>query len=128
MRWLLDTNVLIDAFAGQPAAAKAVGEARSSGVDWVGFSAISRLEVLGFWKLSSEDEQGLRDLLAQFNEVSITAAIIEEAVRVRKTARMKTPDAIVAASALICRAHLITRNLNDFLPIQVLTVMAPATL
>src|SRR2546430_1247259 len=95
--WLLDTNVLIDSFAGQPAASKAMTKARSARPDWIGFSAITRLEVLGFWKLNREDERGLRELLQQFNEVSITPQIIDQAIGVRKTARLKTPDAIIAA-------------------------------
>jgi hypothetical protein len=48
MRWLLDTNLVIDAFAGRSEAVKAIESARTSEVEWIGYSAITRLEVLGF--------------------------------------------------------------------------------
>jgi len=128
MRWLLDTNVLIDAYAGQPAAAKAMREARSKNAEWVGFSAITGLEILGFWRLTASDERGLRNLLAQFNEVPVTSEIIDEAIRVRRQGHMKSPDALVAGTALVCQAELVTRNLGDFSAIPGLTVVDPATL
>jgi predicted nucleic acid-binding protein len=102
--------------------------ARSASIEWVGFSAITRLEVLGFRGLGSEDERGLRELLAQFNEVSVTPDIIDEAIRIRKIIRMDTPDAIIAATALVCQAQLITRNVTDFQRVTRLMVVAPATL
>lgn len=127
MRWLLDTNVLIDAFAGQPGAAKALAEARSARIDWVGFSAITRLEILGFAGLSPEDERGLHELLAEFNAVSIDAGVIDEAIRIRKAIRIKTPDVIIAATALVCQAQLITRNVGDFKRVPGLAVIDTAT-
>ena len=48
MRWLLDTNVVIDAFAGRPDAIKAIASARATQLEWIDYSAITRLEVLGF--------------------------------------------------------------------------------
>ena len=87
MRCLLDTNVLIDAFAGVPGAVKAITNVRSSAVEWVGFSSITRLEVLGFAGLTTEDEKGLSELLAQFNEVPVTSEIVDEAIRIRNDER-----------------------------------------
>jgi predicted nucleic acid-binding protein len=80
MRWLLDANVLIDAFAGRAEAVKAITTARKSDLEWIGYSAVSRLEALGFPGLAPEDEAGLRQLLAQFSEAEVSAAIIERAI------------------------------------------------
>ena len=128
MRWLLDTNVVIDSFAGQPAAGKAVMEALSARVSWAGFSAITRLETLGFRGLSSEGEARLRELLAEFNEVAISPEIIDEAIRLRKAIRIDTPDAIIAATALVCQAALVTRNTVDFDQTPGLKLVNTATL
>jgi len=127
MRWLLDTNVLIDAFAGRPDAARAMAAARSANLEWVGFSALTRLETLGFASLTPADDRGLRELLAQFNEAQITPDIIEEAIRVRKAIRIKTPDALIAATALNHQATLVTRNVADFRRVPGLKVLDSAT-
>jgi predicted nucleic acid-binding protein len=60
VRWLLDTNVLIDAFAGRADSVRAITSARTANLEWIGCSAITRLELLGFPGLSAADEQGLR--------------------------------------------------------------------
>ena len=124
MRCLLDTNVLIDAFAGDPAAVKVLTEMRSSAPEWVGFSSITRLEVLGFAGLSPEDEAGLSKLLSEFNEMPVTSEVIDEAIRIRKAIRIKTPDAIIAATALVRRSSLFTRNVTDFKRVPGLVVTA----
>ena len=126
MRWLLDTNIVIDAFAGQADAVKAIGAARSSNAEWVGFSSITRLEVLGFSGLGAADDKGLRELLAQFNEVLVTPAVIDEAIRIRRAVRIKTPDARIAATAVIQGASILTRNVADFRRVAGLNVIDPA--
>ena len=114
MRWLFDTNVFIDAYAGEPRASKAILVAREKNPEWVGFSAMSRLEVLGCVGLTPADEVGLRRMLDQFPEVPIDSAIIEKAIRIRQEVRIKSPDAIIAATALLSDAELVTRNVEDF--------------
>jgi len=128
MRWLLDTNVIIDAFAGRLEAAKALTSARTSDVEWIGYSAVTRLEVLGFPGLAEEDEVRLRQLLAEFSEAEVSAAIIERAIEIRRSVRIKTPDAIVAATALIYGASLVTRNVEDFSVVPGLAVVDPSSL
>ena len=54
MRWLLDTNV-IDAFAGRADAVRAITNARTAELDWIGYSAVTRLEALGFHGLTAGD-------------------------------------------------------------------------
>jgi predicted nucleic acid-binding protein len=128
MRWLLDTNIIIDAFAGKALAVKALTKARSDAAEWVGYSAITRLEVLGFAGLNAADDKGLRELLDQFDEASITSAVIEEAIRIRKSSRIKAPDAIISATAIVFRAELVTRNTTDFKAVPHLTVIDPMNL
>lgn len=41
-------------------------QARARKVEWIGYSAVTRLEALGFSGLSSADERGLTQLLAEF--------------------------------------------------------------
>ncbi len=121
MRWLLDSNVWIEAAAGVPPAARAL--AKAAAVDWCGFSAISRLEVLGFPNLTPAEENGLIVMLSQFNEVVVSSEVIDRAIQLRRQVKIKAPDAIVAATALLQQAGLVTRNVSDFKKITGLSVL-----
>ena len=127
VRWLFDTNVLIDAFAGRADSVRAITSARMAGLEWIGYSAVTRLEVLGFPGLNTADEYGLRNLLDQFSEAPIDDAVIERAIEIRKLVRIEIPDALVAATALIYEASLLTRNTGDFKNIPGVFVLDPAT-
>jgi len=63
MRWLLDSNVLIDALAGLPHGMRVLSEARKRPDVSVLYSAITRVEVLGFPNLSEQEEAAVRRLL-----------------------------------------------------------------
>jgi len=126
MRWVIDSNVWIEGVAGVPDAAKAL--VLAGGIDWCGFSAMSRLEVLGFPNLTPEDEQRFQTLLAQFHEIPVSETIIDKAIQLRRQVRIKAPDAIIAASALVEQADRITRNVADFEKIPGLVVRSPAAL
>ena len=119
----LDTNVWIDSHAGRADACRVFTKARAVQGAWVGFSAITRLEVLGFPGLTAADDKTLRELLAQFEEVPIQSAVIEEAIRLRKLHRLKSPDAIIAATALLQQAEVVTRNTADFKKVPGLSVL-----
>lgn len=126
MRWVLDSNVWIEAAAGVADASRTLLHAGT--VEWCGFSSMSRLEVLGFPKLTSTDEARLEQLLAQFHEIPVSAEVIATAIRLRRQVRIKAPDAIVAATAIIQGADLITRNVSDFQNLPDLRVVSPAEL
>jgi hypothetical protein len=52
-RWLLDSNVLIDALAGLPHGRRVLREARNRPNVELAFSSITRIEVLGFPNLGA---------------------------------------------------------------------------
>src|SRR5271157_1642187 len=114
MRWLLDTNVVIDALAGLPHGVRVLREARKRPEVSVVYSAITRIEVLGFPNLSEQEEAAARGLLNEFEELPITEAVIERTIQIRKSVRIKIPDAMIAASADTTQAVLVTRNTSDF--------------
>jgi predicted nucleic acid-binding protein len=60
MRWLMDSNVLIDALAGLPHGVRVLQEARKRPEVSIIYSAITRIEVLGFPNLSEQEETALR--------------------------------------------------------------------
>ena len=127
MRRLLDRNVWIDSHAGRSDACQVFIQARAVQGAWIGFSAMTRLEVLGHSGLTADDDKTLREPLAQFEELPVESAVIEEAIRLRKLHRLKSPDAIIAATALLQKAEVVTRNTSDFKKVPGLTVLDTAS-
>src|SRR5208283_1005288 len=113
MRWLLDSNVLIDALAGLPHGVRVLQEARKRPEVSVIYSAITRIEVLGFPNLSEQEEAAVRRLLNEFEEVAVSNAVVERTIQIRKLVRLKIPDALIAASADTAQAVVVTRNTGD---------------
>ena len=125
MRWLLDSNVLIDALAGLSHGTRVLSEARKRPQVSIIYSAITRIEVLGFPNLSESEETAIRRLLNEFEEIAVTNSVVERTVQIRKLVRIKIPDALIAASADNAQAILVTRNTNDFQRVPGLTVVHP---
>lgn len=123
MKYLLDTNVWIDAIAGKLSADAFL--CLLSDAEWVGFSAITRLELFGFPGISDDEEKRLSSLMHRFTESEVTSVVIDRAIDIRKYKKIKVPDAIIAATALVADCVLITRNVDDFKSIQDLAVVNP---
>jgi len=91
VRWLLDSNVWIEAIAGKPAASNVLLQAAM--IEWAGYSSITRLEIFGFPKITANDEAQFLKILQQFHEMPVSSEIIDEAIRIRKGHRIRIPDA-----------------------------------
>jgi len=64
---------------------------------------------------ATEDEAQVRDFLSShFGIVSLDLAVAERAVHLRRTHRIRLPDAIIWATAQVNDAILVTRNTKDF--------------
>ncbi|TVR02182.1 MAG: hypothetical protein EA399_00580 [Desulfovibrionales bacterium] len=61
----------------------------------------------------------------ELDEVPVSSQVIDMAIILRKKSRIKVPDAIIAAFALIMRAVLLTRNVDDFKQVDMLSVIYP---
>jgi len=125
MRWLLDSNVWIDALAGLPHGASVLRAARQRPEVWIVFSAITRIEVLGFPNLTEPESAAIRQLLNEFEEVPLSKAVIDQTILIRKAARVKVPDALIAASAQLIQATVVTRITSDFERVPGITVVHP---
>jgi toxin FitB len=123
MRFLLDTNIIIEAVGGSAPAIEVLE--KSVGSDWVGYSAITRLELFGYPDLTSEEERALEIVTAEIQEEAVTSAIVDRAIQIRRAIRIKTPDAIIAATALEECATLVTRNTDDFKAVAGLALLNP---
>ena len=123
MKYLLDTNIIIDAIGGCDPAIRVLEKSVAS--EWVGFSAITRLELFGYPGLDSNEESALTCVVKELEEVAVTSIIIDRAIQIRRKTRIKAPDAIIAATALEVGAALATRNERDFKSVEGLLLINP---
>jgi predicted nucleic acid-binding protein len=106
---LFDTNIIIDHLNKVPTARAELDRYESKAI-----SMMTWIEVMV--GATPQFETATRAFLDRFEIVQIDATVADEAVTLRKRHRIKTPDAIIWASA---RAHgmlLVTRNTKDFPP------------
>jgi predicted nucleic acid-binding protein len=107
MKALFDTNVLIDHLNGFKAAKTEIERYAKPMI-----SRITWMEVMV--GANAENNSTIRQFLSAFTLVDLTPQIAERAVELRKTHRLRLPDAIVWASAQEHAALLITRDRKDF--------------
>jgi predicted nucleic acid-binding protein len=121
---LLDSNILI--YATQTTLLPLVRPLLTSNDSLV--SEITRLEALGYHKLSEGDKHFLETTFSTMTILPITQAVIDKAIELRQQKRMSAGDAIHAATALLHNLELHTRNTQDFSWINGLKVVNPIPL
>lgn len=88
-------------------------------------SAITEIELL-CWKTATEDDiEVLNGFINDSLVIELEKAIKLKTAEIRKAHRIKLPDAIVAATALVYKLTLITRNTEDFKNIAGLVIINP---
>jgi len=108
MKALFDTNILIDYLNGREESDAELTKYRERLV-----SVVTWMEVLAGAR--SEEETDIIDMfLRDFRVVDLTRGVAREAVEIRRTSRVRLPDAIIWASARAESALLVTRNTKDF--------------
>ena len=107
MKLLFDTNILIDYLNGVDAAREEIERTRERCI-----SIITWMELLA--GAHDDAEEDVIDMfLRDFRVVDLTRRIAREAMELRRTRRMRLPDAMIRASAKAESALLVTRNTKD---------------
>lgn len=107
LKYLLDTNFILGMMKSESAVLDALA-LNDILVDACAYSAVTRMELLGFPGISSEEEALVRVRLAQMTYVPITVPIEDAAIRLRRLRKIKLPDALIAATALHHELELLT--------------------
>ena len=126
MGYLVDSNVFIDYIAER------FDPERLTKLDLIfdielNTSIIWKIEVLGF-NVPEVEEVKLYNFFSIANVIGLTNEISELTISLRKSVKIKIPDAIIAATAIIHNLTLLTRNLKDFKDLPDLTIEDPYTL
>lgn len=122
-QYLMDSNAVIDYLSGQFSK-----EGMSFMIKVVNnipmISVITKIEVLGY-KTNPDASVFLRSFIEDSIVFGLSDSIVEQTIELRKQMKIKTPDAIIAATALVKELTLITRNTKDFDNIEKLKVFNP---
>lgn len=124
-KYVIDTNVVIDTMQGIPEAANfmEIVDANKSQSQML-YSVVAEAELFSSHLLTEEDKIDLRQLLNIVEIIDVDSDVALKAAELRSLSRklyqrkMKLPDALVAATAFLYSATLVTRNIEDFKHLQ----------
>jgi len=88
-------------------------------------SEISLLEVLGFSRITKEQEAFFSTIFSFIQVLPITSEIIEQAISFRKRYNLSIGDAIIASTAFVNDLTLLTNNVADYKKIKEITLKNP---
>ena len=117
---ILDSNLIIYAAKPEYPGLRRLIAARSPVV-----SAVSKVEVLGYHRLSENDRQQFEMFFAAANVLPITDAVVAKAIELRQSRKRSLGDALIAATALVFGLELHTHNVKDYEGIPGLVVIDP---
>ena len=97
-KFLLDTNFIIGLLQSTPSVLAEIN-ARNLCITECAYSAITRMELLGFPGITREEESLIRQKLERLTYLPVTRAIEDVVIGLRQTRKIKLPDAIIAATS-----------------------------
>lgn len=106
-KYLIDTVIIIDHLNGIKKATQWLKKNKDSYI-----SSITRAEVLT--GADEKEKHSIKVLLDSFETLTITNETADLAADLRKKYKLKLPDALQAALAIIYKVELATRNTKDF--------------
>ena len=117
---LIDSNIIIYASQAQHVQLRQFISEHAPAV-----SVVSYVEVLGYHKLSETERQHFEAFFRAAPLLHLSSDCLEQAVKLRQVRKMTLGDALIAATALVYRRALVTRNAKDFAWIPGLKLLNP---
>lgn len=122
--YLADSNAVIDLVLGRLPAASADWLDQQLRQNTVAVSVVARIELLT--KTVPAAEYALMQAFVRSVEVlPLDEPVTRQTIQLRQQHRIKLPDAIIAATALVHALPLLTRNTADFQKVAGLMVLDP---
>jgi len=115
MNALLDTNILIYYFNGLVKDEKIDSLLQNS----FNISIITKIEFLSWSKLNEDVQldKKARAFLSYAKLFDLNDQVAHKTIEIRRKFKTKTPDAIIAATALVYGMSVVTNNISDFAPL-----------
>jgi predicted nucleic acid-binding protein len=90
-------------------------------------SVITEIEALSWVNPDKSEEQIVKAFVQDATVLALTSGVVAQCVSIRRSQKNKTPDAIIAATAIVHNLTLVTSD-SDFDNIQGLKVIDPSGL
>ena len=117
---LLDSNIIIYSVQSEHSFLRKFIAEHSPAI-----SALSYVEVLGYPKLTEEEQVYFEQFFHVAKVLPISSQVLSRAVLLRQKQKMTLGDSIIAGTALVYGRTLVTRNIKDFQWIEQLTLLNP---
>ena len=121
-KFLIDTNIIIYYFNGIIEDDKIDKILKES----FNISIITKIEFLSWQKLRKDKklEKEALAFISNANVYELTDDISDKVIDIRQEYRVKTPDAIIGATALVHGFDIVTNNVDDFknLDLEILSI------
>jgi len=104
--FIADTNILVFILSGNENIKQYEGS-------HFGISIISEIELLGWHKITKEQKQVIRGLMQELTIFPLNEMIKEATIHLKQNKKIKTPDAIIAATSQWLNIPLLTAD-KDF--------------
>ena len=101
--YMADTNALIYLLSGDSCM-------KSYLASYIGLSVISEIELLSFPGITSFEEQQIRSFIKDCTVLFLTENVKNKTIALRRSYKIKLPDAIIAATAIENNLQLITAD------------------
>jgi predicted nucleic acid-binding protein len=121
--YLIDTNAVID-YLSSKLPIDGVRFMRDIINNVPNISVITRIELLGY-NTTTEANQLLVDFIDASSISELSEEVILQTIMIRKKNKIKIPDAIIAATAIISNLTLVSNNSKDFKNIENLKTVNP---
>ena len=121
-QYLIDSNVISSYFSGLFTEKGMIFIANI--IDRIpNISVITHIESLS-WISDKGKEAVVEEFIGDSNVLPLSTDIVKECIKIRRSRKIKTPDAIIAATAIIHNLTLITND-SDFNNVQGLKILNP---
>ena len=103
--FLLDTNIVLGVLQGY---APALALVEKVSLEQCAYSPVTRMELLGFPGITTDESSEIEALLASLRRLPLDKAVEAQVIQLRQQRKIKLPDAIIAATALVHEVKLMT--------------------
>jgi len=123
-KYLIDTNIAID-YIGEGLPEKAIHllDKIIDGEFYI--SVINTIEILGFSDITEYEEMKFKEFINAAFVLNLDDNTVNNTIKLRRQYKIKLPDSIIAATAIVNELILITRNTKDFEFIKGLELINP---
>ena len=110
-RYLIDTNVIAN-FTSEKYSEKAMLFLADVINDVANISVITKIETLSWRSAIINEEASVKSFVDYSNVIALSDIIVNTCIKIRRSKKIKTPDAIIAATAIVYDFTLLTSDLG----------------